>query len=381
MPNSNLNAKHLLEKYRKGTCTEAEQLLVEQWYEQFGSGSLDIDEDIVEGHMDEVWARLKKENSKSLMQRLWMPAKIAASLILILSIGVYFFLKYVRDDQQEAEISFSRVQPGGNKATLTLSDGTVVALEEIKAGMIKEIDGVKISKAAEGVLTYDIKDPMSSTKTNTQLNVIKTPNGGQYQVRLPDGTKVMLNAASSLKYPAAFTGRDRVVELTGEAYFEVTPDKLKSFIVNSGKQQVKVLGTHFNVNAYSDELRTITTLEEGSVLVTAGKKSKIIKPGQETVLLKDNSINIQRADLNVALAWKNNKMTFKDTGIEEIMRQVARWYDLQIEYRGTIPHDTITGTINKNADLGTVLKMFETIQINFTLEISAQGKKLIIKPQ
>ncbi|AOM80055.1 FecR family protein [Pedobacter steynii] len=380
MLNSDLNAKHLLEKYRQGTCSEEEKLLVEKWYEQFGSGNLHMDEHIVEGHMDEVWARLKKENSRSLAQRLWMPAKIAASIILILSIGTYFFLKYVRDDQQDTELSFSQVQPGGNKATLTLSDGTVIALEEIKAGMIKEIDGVKISKAAEGILTYDIKDSMSSTKTKTQLNIIKTPNGGQYQVKLPDGTKVMLNAASSLKYPAVFTGRQRVVELTGEAYFDVTTNKNMPFIVKSAGQLVKVLGTHFNINTYADEGRIVTTLEEGAVRVFGGGTVATIKPGQQTLLHPDKSLQVAEANLKTALAWKNNKMTFKDTGIAEIMRQVSRWYNIKVEYQGAIPDDTITGTISRHSDLSSVLRMFQAMEIKFTLIQTPQGNKLIIKP-
>lgn len=380
MLNSNLNAKHLLEKYRQGTCSEEEQLLVEQWYEQFGSGSLEIDEDIVEGHMDEVWARLKKENSKSLLQRLWMPAKIAASVILILSIGAYFFLKYVRDDQQDTELSFSQVQPGGNKATLTLSDGTVIALEEIKAGVIKELDEVKISKASGGIITYDVKDSGSSTQNKTQLNVIKTPKGGQYQVRLPDGTSVMLNAASSLKYPAVFTGKERVVELTGEAYFDVSPNRNMPFIVKSTGQQVKVLGTHFNINAYEDEAGIVTTLEEGVVSVFGGGEVVTIKPGQQTFLQADKSLRVAEANLNTALAWKNNKMTFKNTGIPEIMRQISRWYNIKVEYQGSIPEDTITGTISRSSDLSSVLKMFQGMEIKITLVRTPQGNKLIIKP-
>jgi transmembrane sensor len=380
MLNSNLNAKHLLEKYRQGTCSEEEQLLVEQWYEQFGSGNLNIDEHIVEGHMDEVWARLKKESKKTLVQRIWMPAKIAASVVLILSIGVYFFLKYVRDDQQDAEISFSQVQPGGNKATLTLADGSVISLEEIKAGVIKEMAEVRISKVAGGILTYDIKDSGSSPNNKTQLNVIKTPNGGQYQVRLPDGTRVMLNAASSLKYPAVFTGRQRVVELTGEAYFDVSANRNMPFIVKSTGQQVQVLGTHFNINAYADEGRIVTTLEEGAVRVFGGGGIATIKPGQQTLLHPDKSLMVAEANLKTALAWKNNKMTFKNAGIAEIMRQISRWYNIKVEYQGAIPEDTITGTISRSSDLSSVLKMFESLEIKFSLVQTSKGKKLIIKP-
>ena len=380
MLNSDLNAKHLLEKYRRGTCSKEEQLLVEQWYEQFGSGDLYMNEHIVEVHMDEVWARLKKENSKSIAQRLWMPAKIAASIILILSIATYFFLKYVRDDQQDTELSFSQVQPGGNKATLTLSDGTVIALEEIKAGVIKEMDEVKISKASGGIITYDIKDSGSSTQNKTQLNVIKTPKGGQYQVRLPDGTSVMLNAASSLKYPAVFTGKERVVELTGEAYFDVSPNRNMPFIVKSTGQQVKVLGTHFNINAYEDEAGIVTTLEEGVVSIFGGGEVVTIKPGQQTFLQADKSLRVAEANLKTALAWKNNKMTFKNTGIAEIMRQISRWYNIKVEYQGAIPEDTITGTISRSSDLSSVLKMFQGMEIKITLVQTPQGNKLIIKP-
>jgi transmembrane sensor len=381
MLNSKPNARHLLDKYREGTCTEEERIAVEQWYEQFRSGSLEIDEHIVEGHMDQVWARLRSENNKSLLQRLWLPAKIAASIILILSVGTYFFLKYMKEEKEEPEISFSQVMPGTNKATLTLSDGRTIALEDLKSGLVAEVNGARILKAKDGYLVYTLNDKGQPINNSTPLiNTIKTPNGGQYQVKLPDGSEVTLNAASSLRYPAVFTGQQRVVELSGEAYFDVAHNRAKPFIVKTATQVVQVLGTHFNINAYADEARTVTTLEEGSVKVSAGTDARNIKPGQETILSSDNVMRVRQADLDIALAWKNNKMMFKDAGIEEIMRQVARWYNIKVEYQGAIPEDTITGTISRSSDLSSVLKMFESLEIKFSLVQTSKGKKLIIKP-
>ena len=373
-------------KWLQGTITEEEKAVYNKWAKSFDYTNLELPEDFAASHdllRERLHSRILNEisepGSKGLFHlgSVWYKVLIAAILALITGL-VFILISYYQKtplDLKAYPIAIN-VPAGGNKAVLILSDGRKVSLSDSPAGTITGDQGVKINKTTDGELIYSTQAPNAP-----KVNTIVIPWGGQYRLQLPDGTKVWLNAATTLKYPTSFIGmRERRVELSGEAYLEVTPDKSKPFIVNSQKQQVKVLGTHFNINAYPDEERTITTLEEGSVQVSAGKRIRHVKPGQETVLLKDNAINVQQADLNIALAWKNNKMAFKDAGIQGIMKQVARWYNIQVEYQGTIPDDTITGTISRSSNLSSVLKMFESMDIKFKLEQTPKGKKLIIKP-
>jgi ferric-dicitrate binding protein FerR (iron transport regulator) len=209
------------------------------------------------------------------------------------------------------------------------------------------------------------------------MNTIQTPRGGQYQVILPDGTKVWLNAASSLTYPTAFTGGDRAVQLRGEAYFEVAGNKEKPFKVMVGNMQVNVLGTHFNVMAYEDENAIQTTLLEGAVQVTNGGVSHLLKPGQEGRLDRSSdAFRLLDVDADEAVAWKNGVFQFGGISIETVMRQIVRWYDVDVEYQGRT-NEHFRGTISRSANASEVFKMLElTGAVHFTID----GKKVIVKP-
>ncbi|SDJ36040.1 FecR family protein [Pedobacter sp. ok626] len=297
---------------------------------------------------------------------------VAALLLMVSTIGLYFFNnKNLSENQQAQNTSRDEqpvITPGGNKAVLTLDNGTVINLEDAKNGQLANEAGTLVTKTQSGQLVYNNKQAQSAGGTaadNAHINTLTTPRGGQYQVNLPDGTKVWLNAASSLKFPSTFSGlTQRKVELSGEAYFEVakvnSPQKL-AFVVVSGKQEVEVLGTHFNINAYADEANTKTTLLEGSVKVSQAGRSHnvILKPGQEAVLTADDFV-VQQADLERSIDWKSNKFIFKNESLEGIMRKISRWYDVEVVYAGSVPkQETFSGTLSRFDRVEKVLRRLE----------------------
>jgi len=274
--------------------------------------------------------------------------------------------------------------PGGNKATLLLGDGSMVNLGTAQNGVIRQVAGTRINKQ-DGRLVYSVfsTGPAGGTAATTaaaapETNTIETPRGGQYQVVLPDGTKVWLNAASSLTYPTAFTGKDRQVQLKGEAYFEVTDNKNKPFVVTVGEMRVNVLGTHFNVMAYDDETAIKTTLLEGAVKVTKGPASHLLQSGQQASLDRLSGV-FKILDVNVeeVVAWKNGVFEPGGETIEPLMREMARWYDVDVEYQGNPTEQHFRGSISRSANASEVFKMLElTGAVHFTIE----GKKVIVRP-
>jgi ferric-dicitrate binding protein FerR (iron transport regulator) len=209
------------------------------------------------------------------------------------------------------------------------------------------------------------------------MNTLTTPRGGQYEVMLPDGTKVWLNSASSLTYPVTFAGKERRVELTGEAYFEVAKNTSSPFFVKTSGQTVKVLGTHFNINSYEDEKCVKTTLLEGSVVITSdGNKQAVnLKPGQQSVNKAASFDVINEADIDEAVAWKNGKFLFRNTDLQTVMRQLSRWYDVDVEYQGTIAERHYRGRISRNVPVSQVFEILKTSGINFIIN----GRTIIVK--
>jgi transmembrane sensor len=255
--------------------------------------------------------------------------------------------------------------PGGNRATLILSNGNSINLTGIKNGALASEKGVVINKNADGRITYG--HGKGNAESANVFNTVLTPRGGQYQLVLSDGTKVWLNSASSLKYPVTFTANKREVELSGEAYFEVAHNQHKPFMVVSNGQTVEVLGTHFNINAYQDEQATKTTLLEGSVKVLTHGVSSKIKPGEQ-VQQKSGKLTVSEADLEEAIAWKNGFFYFKDDNIKTIMRQLSRWYDVEIKYEGQIPEREFSGQMNKNIDASQLMHILSIEKIHYRLE-------------
>lgn len=280
------------------------------------------------------------------------------------------------------------VQPGGNKAILTLSDGSSIVLDSAHNGTLSVQGSAKVLKSANGQLVYESVNHKGGDRSLV-FNTISTPRGGQYQIGLPDGSKVWLNATSSLRFPTAFTGKERRVELSGEAYFEVAPNSHQPFSVavfagEPGKgqalQQVEVLGTEFNVMAYTDENIVKTTLLTGAVQIAGptGARTAQLKPGEQAQLVRDDVQGIhvvEDADTEAAIAWKNGYFNFGKADIQTIMRQLSRWYDVDVSFRGNGNKDRIFwGGIQRNLRLSAVLGILERSGVEFTID----GRKVVV---
>ena len=265
------------------------------------------------------------------------------------------------------------VDPGGNKATLTLADGSVILLDDAKNGILAQQGNAKVIKL-DGKLLYDL------TAINTKqivYNTISTPKGGQYQLELPDGSQVWLNATSSIRFPTSFLEKERRVEIAGEAYLEVAKNPGKPFVVSVNGSEIQVLGTHFNINAYSDEDVMKTTLLEGLIKFVSGNDDHILRPGQQSQLTKDGAVKVvSKVDVDEVVAWKNGLFSFENAGIEATMRQLSRWYDVDVDYRGK-PDDLFIAEMKRDIKLSDALKALElTGKVKFEID----GRKIIVMP-
>jgi hypothetical protein len=291
-------------------------------------------------------------------------------------LGTYLLLN--SDTKQQREVAIQKqptkdIAPGSNKAILRLADGTEILLDSAHDGTLAQQGVVKIIKLNNGQLAYN---PQKGKSEEILYNTITTPKGGQYQLVLADGTKVWLNAASSLRFPAAFAGKERIVELNGEGYFEVAKNASMPFHVRVHDMDVQVLGTHFNINAYTDETAMRTTLLEGSVQVSQGEQTQLLTPGQQAAASQNGQIQLaDGVDVEEVMAWKNGMFQFQGADLETILRQAARWYDIDVEYKQRIS-DRFSGQISKNVNLSQLLKILElTGKVHFEIE----GRKIIVK--
>ena len=301
----------------------------------------------------------------------------AAAILLILATGALLLINQNTQQQiakQEIGLEFKTdVLPGGEKAILTLSDGSEIILDSASNGTLTQQGNTRIIKLANGQLAYKAKGSPNRMLHNT----MRTPRGGQYELLMPDGTKVWLNASSSLTYPTAFIGLERKVKLTGEAYFEVAHNSNMPFKVEVSGLEINVLGTHFNVNAYEDEVTTKTTLLEGSVQIKKGTSAAVLEPGQQAQLGKNGEITMVGGfDLEEVIAWKNGLFSFNGADLPTIMRQLSRWYDVEIQYKGEIPKRRFTGQVFRNLKLSEALKVLELNHVHFEIE----GKRLTLIP-
>ena len=305
---------------------------------------------------------------------------VAASVLIIFSIG-YFNLKPTTiapatNIVVSVPTNKNDKMPGGQKALLTLSDGSQIILDSASNGLLSQQGGTKVIKLANGQLKYAAN---SLGNTETVYNTMSTPAGGQYQITLPDGSKVWLNASSSIHYPTAFLEKERRVTITGEAYFEIAKNANKPFIVKVyNGAEVKVLGTHFNVKSYADEDEIQTTLLEGSINIYNGLKNNLLVPGNQAKIDKSGVIKVQAdADLEEVVAWKNGNFQFNSADIKSVLRQAARWYNIEVVYLGKpSTENRFTGKIPMSVNLSRLLKWLEYSDIHFKLD----GKKLIVTP-
>jgi len=380
-PEKDLN--DIVKRYLSGKASAEEISFIDEYYNFLGK------RDISEQVPNEELQFLEDQNFKAIQNKIAADKKstlisfykyisIAAALILVC--GSIFFLRDQKmisgSSTTKAKVENLDVLPGSDKAILTLANGKKVVLDANTAINISNTNGISISKTEDGKLVYTVLNRESFDKSSVSFNTIETPNGGQYQVVLPDGTKVWLNAASSLRYPEVFVGNERSVQLTGEAYFEVAKNKMKPFHVKSKNQDVEVLGTHFNINSYMDDKTIKTTLLEGSIKISNQKFNKILTPGEQAIagIAENAFIHVSNdVDLDDQVAWKNGLFRFNDSELRDVLIQLERWYDVKIDY-SSLPNKRYNGMVPRKSKLSQVLAMLEkTGNIKFQL---TDGKRL-----
>ncbi|MFN8253931.1 MAG: FecR domain-containing protein [Ferruginibacter sp.] len=382
----------MLEKLNSGTASAEEIEQINQWYHSFDDTAVELTAapgDSATSTAAAIKARLDKtlqlnKAVKPLPSYAWWRLPAAAALLVLAGLAVYF--KFFNHGSAAAPVTAAHVavpviqqlKPGENKAILTLANNSQVILDSAANGVISTQGNIQVEKMHNGQLVYSINGRRLDENDAAFYNTITTPRGGQYQVTLADGTGVWLNAQSSVRFPVVFTGKQRQVEITGEAYFEVAKDVSRPFIVKTPASAVEVLGTHFNVNAYDDELSVKTTLVEGKVKVNSSIKnqSEFLLPGQQSAIAKNGDITVNlHADTDEALAWKNGRFQFKSADLKSILRQLQRWYDAEVEYRGNVAGIRFTGQLPRS---GEVTKLFEKIELTGEVKFRIDGKKIIV---
>jgi ferric-dicitrate binding protein FerR (iron transport regulator) len=370
----------------KELSPETKEMLLQQLHHPVSNAGIDPRlRSMLEAKLPAILAKRRR-----VIDIAWVRYASAAAVLLLVTAGVFLL-----NNKQKPKSSIAGtapalpdIAPGKQGAILTLADGSTVVLDSLGNGLVATQHGAKVL-LHDGRLDYHPDAPGNAAapanpaaSASLAYNTMTTPKGRQFQLTLPDGTKVWLDAASSIRYPTEFTGGSRRVELTGEAYFEVAPQNggAAPFIVDvSHSSQVQVLGTHFNINAYADEPATSTTLLEGAVRIVNGDQNAILKPGQQSRTITGNNaiMVIPNADTEKAMAWKNGVFDFQDATLEQVMRQLQRWYDIDVVYEKGIPKLEFVGTMGRDLSLNAVLNGLEMSKVHFRLEA---GKRLIVLP-
>lgn len=379
----------LYEKYMSGQCTDAEKKQLETYRDEMllADDGWD-DEDASEAEVRvRIWQRLNQSRKVVSIKKYkiyksrWL--QVAAILLLASLIGVLFIpakkKQGANNENLTGVIHPKPIVPGTNKAYLTLANGTNIVLDDAKNGALANQSGVKVTKTGNGVVVYEFNKQTRDQNENTlpDINTITTPRGGQYQVVLGDGSHVWLNAASSIRFPQAFNGPQRLVEISGEAYFEVAKDKSHPFIVQANGTKVRVYGTHFNINAYPNDNNVTTTLLEGSVQISNNGQQVMLVPGEQGVSIKlGGAIKVSKADLQQAIAWKNGYFIFHDLSIVEVMKQVSRWYDVDIEYQDeNVKNNEFGGAISRYKS---ITELLDNMQLTRSIHYKIEGRRVII---
>jgi len=366
----------LLSRYLNDTITPEEKQELMELYRSIGFNNSEYPD-----NRNSVRKRILKRLKEEIKPPKTGPLSIEAWRLIAASVAIFMIsaLIFQRLSAPPGRVAANihtqmPIVPGANTATLTLGSGKKITLNTAKSGMIAVIGRTAIVKNAGGQITYDVA---ADDKTSpVEYNTVSTPRGGQFKVSLPDGTNVWLNAASSLTYPSAFRGNDREVSLTGEAYFEVAKNIHQPFIVTANYTQVRVLGTHFNVMAYKDEARVATTLLEGSVILRSGNADRKLVPGQQGLAGQvGEKIDIQQVDTNYVIAWKNGYFSFKNEGIKTVMNKIGRWYNVDIEYKGTPTDDVMGGSVSRTANIKELLGYLELTDL---AKFKIEGRKIVV---
>ena len=358
--------RYLFERLDQNRFTQEDIDELNEWYHDLNSGNGELKKWFEEAGGAEILAEQLFQNFELKLKRekrnlsLHKVLQIAAALIIISGIGLYLYSVKSGSNQSVSNLSRLAIRPAHNDATITLADGKILEVNKLSTGTIN-LGVVTLEKTTGGKLIYRVSNSLASTKE--KFNTITTPRAGQFEIILPDGTHVWLNAASSLKFPLHFEESERKVMLKGEGYFEVAHLKNKPFKVQSSVQTVTVLGTHFNIKAYDGEKSISTTLFEGSVKVTNDKtaQQEMLKPGRQSDVMSDGSaIVLSNADLDQALSWKNGYFIFDNQDVKSIMTLISRWYDVDVEYH-IKTEEHFGGTFSRSSDLKELLKNLESL--------------------
>jgi transmembrane sensor len=375
----------LFEKFLAGNATDEEVDIIMSYRDKFEITELQPNDkqedyqDIENRLLKKLKLNINTKATHTSFSKWWM----VAACVFVFAMGGLFYRSYQKEVPRKLYVTsvakVNPIKPGSNKALLTLANGNKIVLNDASTGTIIKQGNIIVRKEKDGVLQYakaSDKNTDPDKKALIGYNTIATPKGGQYQVILPDGTRVWLNSASTLKYPTAFVGNERKVELTGEGYFEVAQDKSKPFKVKFNNEEVEDLGTHFNIMAYNDEGETRTTLLEGSVKVSKGTFYKVLVPGQQTISQnnQDNFV-VRPADIESAVAWKNGIFSLQNSSIQQIMRQVARWYDVDIIYQGNLKDKVYGGRVSKANNINELLK---NLELTGTVHFKIEGRRITV---
>lgn len=381
-----------------GSATEEEVALFNRWYQQYEAGLQVYTEADLERIRQDMGLKLPVLCLQEKKTRFWPRIAGVAAAVTAIIFGIWFYkaLHHANTPRHAEFISASQdIAPGRNMATLTLANGKVITLSDAKTGVVVGVSSLKyndgstvdslapLGRGAEGgegnrnnsSLPKRWNSPPGGEKS--MMLTATTPRGGTYQIILPDGSRVWLNAASRLKFPSTFSGAvSRKVELSGEAYFEILKDKKHPFIVQTDNQKIEVLGTHFNVNAYADEPSSITTLIEGQVKVVNNDSGRedFLRPGEQSVV-QLASTRINKAEEEEALDWVNNKIIFNDEPLAAIMRKVARWYNVEVTFRDGTEKLIFMGAVSRNKKISSVLNYFKSTE---TVDFILKNNRIIV---
>ncbi len=370
----------LIIKKINDTLTPEEESIFAVWYnesdsnkEYFKRVQNNYQSEIEEINLENAWKIIDRKIAPKRSNKIYYKYAIAACVALLIGIAYFTQTNSAINNLVTKTENAAASEENSNDIVLTLSDGSIVVLNEKKNGVVASQEDVVITKDTDGQIRYDENNDAHTGKPT--YNTLVTPNGKTFQIALPDGTNVWMNAGSSLKYPTYFSGSERTVVLTGEAYFEVTHNDKMPFKVFSNGQEVEVLGTHFNIRAYENEPVLKTTLLEGKIKITEGANSSLVKPGQQIVVSLDkHSMKTKEVNAELAIAWKNRLFYFEDAKYDEIMREIERWYDVDVIYKGKIPDERFQGAIQKDLKLNQVLKMLESKDVHFKVS----GKEVLV---
>jgi transmembrane sensor len=380
----NERAEELIRKYLAGTATPEEEALLETWYiaaaqsqpDAAGApGYPEIEAEILEKLRAEQHDQqhnlptLDQPTAKSPI-RLWPRIAAAAAVLILLSVGALFIVRKVPTERvAQLQQPKNDILPAGSRATLTLIDGRTIALDSAGGHNLAQ-QGNTIVSSKDGQLIYSANKPdRTGSITGTAYNTLTTKPGEHYSLLLPDGTKVWLNAASSVTYPVVFNGNERKVTVAGEVYFEIVHNARQPFKIAVRNELVQDIGTHLNINAYEDESTMNTTLLEGSIKVSKGLASVILIPGQQAAITPgEDSFHLKTVDADNATAWKNGYFYFDRADIQTVMRQLARWYNVQVVYKGEISKKTFKGKVYRNINASEALQILSYFGAHFQID-------------